>query len=163
MLQNRSKMQRDRFNDPTFGAYSGEDRILHVPFAAGTVLKRRGGKAVDLHHRYQAAVEASSNLAGFAEVEEVGTASGKPASVADGDKLPVNMGLHKANVFPTTGRVATAADVGKDFDLYVDGDGIQYVNLSNTSKQVLRVAYLVTSGGDVVACTIPPTKRYGNV
>ncbi len=151
------------FTDPNVGVYDGEDRIMHVPFASGTVFKRRGGKAVDLHHRYGAATAAASNLAGFAEVEEVGTASGRPTTVADGDNLPVNFGLHKTAVLPTTGRVATSADVGKDFDIYVDANGIQMVNLSNTRLGVLRVARLVTAGGEYVSCAIPPTKRYGDI
>lgn len=151
------------FTDPNVSVYDGEDRILHVPFAASTVFKRRGGKAVVLNHRYEAATAVASNLAGFAEIEEVGTSAGRPVTVADGDELAVNFGLQKTAVFPTTGRVATAADVGKDFDIYVDANGIQQVNLSNTSKQVLRVARLVTKGGEYVACAIPPTKRYGDI
>jgi hypothetical protein len=151
------------FSDPNCGTYDGEDRVMHVPFAASQVFKRRGGKAVDLHHRYQAAVATSSNLAGFIELEEVGTSAGRPATVADGDLLPVNMGLHKAAVLPTTGRVATVADVGKNFDIFVDGDNVQFVNMGASSKGVLRVSRLVTSGGDFVACTIPPDKRYGSI
>ena len=151
------------FTDPNVGAYSGETRLMHVPFAASTVFKRRGGKAVVLNHRYEAATAVASNLAGFAEVEEVGTANGRPTSTADGDLLPVNMGLQATAVFPTTGRVATMADKGKDFDIYVDANGVQMVNLSNTSKKVLRVSQLVTVGGEYVACSIPPTMRYGDI
>lgn len=151
------------FTDPNCGVYDGEDRIMHVPFAASTVFMRRGGKAVCLNHRYEAATAAASNLAGFAEVEEVGTANGRPTSVADGDNLPVNFGLKKTQVLPTTGRVATSADVGKDFDIYVDANGVQMVNLSNTSKKVLRVSRLVTAGGEYVSCAIPPALRYGSI
>lgn len=152
-----------KFNDPVCGPYSGDDRILHVPFAAGTVFPRRGGKAVDLHHRYQAATANSSNLAGFIEVQAIGVAGADPASVADGDSFPVNFGLKKTAVFPTTGRVATAADVGKDFDIYVDGDGVQYVNLNASNNGVLRVSQLVTADGVHVACAIPVDLRYGNL
>lgn len=152
------------FTDPNVGPYDGEDRILHVPFAAGTVFRRRGGKAVDLHHRYQAATANSSNLAGFAEVEEVGVAGGRPPeSVADGDTLPVNFSNHKTQVFPTTGRDATEVDRGKDFDVYVDPNGVQYVNMNSSVNGVLRVSRLVTAGGDHVSCIIPDDLRYGNL
>lgn len=151
------------FTDPNASLYDGVDRIMHVPFAAGTVFRRRGGKAVDLHHRYQAATANSSNLAGFAEVEDVGVALGRPTSVADGDTLPVNMGLEKSCVFPTTGRVAVASDVGKDYDIYVDGNGVQYVNFGATTNGVLRVSRIVTADGSHVSCVIPPDLRYGNV
>ena len=153
----------ETFTDPNADGYDGVDRIMHVPFAVDTVFRRRGGKAVDLHHRFQAATANSSNLAGFAEVEDVGVSGGKPESVADGDILPVNMGLEKSNVFPTTGRDATEADVGKDFDIYVDGNGVQHVDLGNSTHGVLRVSRLVTRDGDYVSCVIPPDLRVGNV
>ena len=47
--------------------------------------------------------------------------------------------------------------------IYVDANGVQMVNLSNTSKKVLRVSQLVTVGGEYVACSIPPTMRYGDI
>ena len=151
------------FTDPNASAWNGVDRIQHVSFAAGTVFRRRGGKAVDLHHRFQAATANSSNLAGFAEVEDVGVSGGRPESVADGDTLPVNMGLEKSFVFPTTGRAATEADVGKDFDIHVDGNNVQFVNLDSTTHGVLRVSEVVTANGSYVACVIPVDLRHGNV
>lgn len=151
-----------QFNDPNVAVYDGPDRVLHVPFAAGTIFQRRGGKAVDLHHRYQAATANSSNLAGFAEVEAVGVANGRPATVADAQRLPVNFGLEKSCVFPTTGRNATLADRGKDFDIVVVG-GVQYVNLNASANGVLRVSRLVTQNGDFVSCVIPADLRYGNI
>jgi hypothetical protein len=151
------------FTDPNAMAYDGEDRILHPPFAAGTIFRRRGGKAVDFHHRFQAATANSSNLAGFAMVEDVGVAGGRPETVADGDLVPVNFNLHKTCVFPTTGRVATEADRGHDFDIYVDANGVQYVNLLATQHGVLRISRLVCQAGDFVSCSIPPDLRYGNL
>ena len=148
--------------DPNIGPHSGQDRILHAPFAAGTIFDRRGGKAVDLHHRYQAATAASSNLAGFAEVEEVGTSDGRPASVADGDELAVNFGLQKAFVFPTTGRKAVAADVGKGFDIAVVGNA-QHIDLTSSANQVLTVVKVVDNDGDFVSAAIPVGKRFGNL
>ena len=149
-------------NDPNVSAHNGPDRIFSTPFAAGTIFRRRGGKAVDKHHYYQAATAASSNLAGFAEVEEVGVAAGKPVSVSAGDELPVNFALEKAFVFPTTGRAATAADIGKDFDIYVDANGVQFVNLGASAKAVLRVSQIVTRDALWVSVQIPPDLRYGN-
>jgi hypothetical protein len=149
------------FTDPNASLYDGDDRIMQVGFAAGTIFRRRGGKAVDLHHYYQAATANSSNLAGFAEVEDVGVTGGRPASVSAGNKLPVNMGLNKSCVFPTTGRIAVETDRGKDFDIYVDANGVQYVNLSASTNGVLRVSRIVTSDGSNVSCVIPPDLRFG--
>ena len=149
-------------NDPNVSAHTGPDRIFHCAFAAGTIFRRRGGKAVDKHHYYQAATAASSNLAGFAEVEEVGVANGKPVTVNAGDELPVNHSLEKAFVFPTTGRAATVADIGKDFDIYVDPNGIQMVNLGASKLGVLRISQIVTRDAMWVAVQVPPDLRYGN-
>jgi hypothetical protein len=151
------------FTDPNSAVYDGPDRIFQVPFASGTVFRRRGGKAVDLHHRYQAATANSSNLAGFAEVEDVGVAGGRPASVSDGDLLPVNMSLEKTNVFPTSGDVVcTEAHLGKDYDIFVDANGIQYVDLTSSVMGVLRASRIVTQDGLWVSCGVPPDLRYGN-
>jgi len=151
------------YDDPKVGPVDGDDRIFHVPFAVSSVTDRRGGKAVDLHHRYQIGTANSSNLAGFLEVDEIGTASGHPTSVADGDNLPVNFGLQKTHAFPTSGRVATVADVGKDFDISVDANNVMYVNLSAVTKGVLRVTKLLDASGNWVACGIPPDLRHGNL
>lgn len=148
--------------DPNCGPFDGADRILHVPFAAGTIFKRRGGKFVDLHHRYQAATANSSNLAGVAEVEEVGTSSGRPESVSDADTLPVNFTKEKTCVIPTTGRDATEADRGKDFDIVVVSN-VQYINMSASSKGVLRVSRLVDADGEFVSAYIPGDLRYGDI
>jgi hypothetical protein len=117
---------------------------------------------VDLHAYYQAATANSSNLAGFACVEDVGVANGKPDTVNAGDFLPVNMAVTKAFVFPTTGRDATLNDIGKDFDIYVDGAGVQFVNLGASVHGVLRISAIVTQDGDWVSVTIPPDLVYGN-
>lgn len=150
------------FTDPNVSLYDGPDRIMAVPFAAGTIFRRRGGKAVDFHTRYQAATANSSNLAGFAEVEDVGVAGGRPASVCDGDRLPVNFQLNKGAVFPTTGRAATQADRGHDFDIFVDAAGAQFINLGASVMGVLRVSRIVTADGSHVSVVIPPDLRYGN-
>lgn len=154
--------RRIAFTDPNVAVFDGPDRILHVPFAHNTAFSRRGGKAVDLHHRYQAADANSSNLAGFAEVEAVGVANGRPDNVEDGDLLPVNFALEKTCVFPTTGRVAVEADRGKDFDI-LSIAGLQYINLNAQVHGVLRVSRIITVAGDFVSCTIPSDLRYGNI
>ena len=157
-------MRRFQFSDPSCRVHYGTDHIRHVMFAADSLFGRRGGKAVDLHHRYHSATAVSSNLAGFAEVVEAGIAGGnEPVSISDGDKLAVNMDLQKASVFPTTGRVATEADIGKDFDIYVDANGNQFCNMGASVTGVLRVADLIEDAGNYVACVIPPDLRYGNL
>jgi len=152
----------DQFNDPNVSVYDGMDRIMSVQFGWHEVFRRRGGKAVDKHNHYHAATANSSNLAGFAEVDEVGVHGGHPEHVHYG-MLPVNFDLHKTCVFPTTGRPATEVDRGHDFDLYVDGNGVQFVNLNASSKGILRVSRIVTADGMFVSCGIPPDMRYGNI
>lgn len=153
------------YSDPNLDGYDGPNRIKHVPFAAGSLFHRRGGKAVDYHHRYQSATSISSNLAGFAEVQEYGVAGGRlPVTVIDGDRIPVNFALEKTNVFPTSGGVAATEDmVGSDFDLYVDAAGVQYINLNGHTYDVLRLSEICTADGKHVACQIPPDLRYGNI
>lgn len=151
------------FTDPNSAVYDGPDRIIHVQFLANQAFRRRGGKAVDLHQYYRAATANSSNLAGFAEVEDVGVANGRPETVATGDLLPVNFALEKTCVFPTSGAVpATEQHRGKDYDIYVDANSVQYVNLNAQTNGVLRVSRIVTTDGLWVSCGIPPDLRYGN-
>jgi len=152
------------YTDPNCSDADGPNRIMHAPFAAGTIFRRRGGKAVDLHHRYQAATANSSNLAGFAEVEDVGVAGGRPDSVADGDIIPVNVALEKTCVFPTSGGVvATEANRGKDYDIFVDANGVQFIDLNGQTNQVLRISRLWSRDGLHVSVAIPPDLRYGNL
>ena len=151
------------YTDPNLNGYDGPNRIIHSPFAAGSQFCRRGGKAVDLHHYFQSATANSSNLAGFAEVEQVGIAGGRePTSITDGMELPVNFDLGKTAVFPTTGRAATDADAGKDFDIHVDANGCQFINMGASVNGVLRVSRLASADGLHVSCEIPPDLRYGN-
>lgn len=151
------------YTDPNLDGYTGPNRIQHVGFAAGTIFRRRGGKAVDLHHFYQAATANSSNLAGFAEVEDVGVAGGRPAAVAAAEELPVNFALEKACVFPTSGGVACPdTNLGKDFDIFVDAAGVQYIDLNGTTNQVLRISAIASRDRLHVAVVIPPDLRYGN-
>jgi len=154
--------QMKTFNMPNVSMHDGPDRNKFVPFAASQVFKRYGGKAVDLHTYYQAATAASSNLAGFAQVEEVGTANGRPTSLSAGDQLPVNFALEATCVFPTTGGTATSNDIGKDYDIAVVGN-VQYCNLGASSTGVLRISKIVDEGGNYVSCSIPPDLRYGNL
>lgn len=151
------------YTDPNLGPYDGADRIIHVRFRAGTIFRRRGGKFVDLHHRYRAAVAASSNLAGIAECEEVGTAAGRPESIANDDRIPVNFTKEKTAVIPTTGRAATEADVGKDFDIFVDANNVQMINLNAQATGVLRVSRLASADGLHVSAYIPGDLRYGDI
>lgn len=152
----------DGFTHPVARTRTGVDRIQWVGFAASQVFSRRGGKAVDLHERYQAATANSSNLAGFLEADIVGATGGHPASVSAGDKLPVNFGLDKTCVFPTTGRAATDLDRGKAFDIYV-ASNVQYVNMSASAKGILTIEKVLDTAGSWVSCSIPSGKRYGNI
>ena len=153
----------DHMTDPNTQQYDGPCRIRHVPFEGGDVFRRRGGKAVDKHHFYRSAVAASSNLAGFAVVDEIGVVGGQIETVALGEMLPVDMHPERTQLFPTTGRLAIPADVGKDCDLYVDTNGIQYANLDAHATNVLRISDIVTWDMAWVSCGIPPALRYGNL
>lgn len=150
------------FTDPACRTYEGEDRVLWVPFAASQAWARRGGKAVDLHHRYQAATANSSNLAGWLEMDVVGVTGGHPASVSAGDELPVNFGLQKTCVFPTTNRAAVATDIGKTFDILVSGN-TQYVNMTASSNNIVRLEKVLDVNGSFVSVSIPVGVRHGNL
>lgn len=153
------------YSDPNLDGYDGLNRIKHVPFEAGSLFHRRGGKAVDYHHLYRSAVTISSNLAGFAEVEECGVTGGRlPDAITADYRLPVNFALEKTSVFPTSGGVEATDDmVGSDFDLYVDANGIQYIDLNGHTYNVLRLSEICTQERKHVACQIPPDLRYGNI
>jgi hypothetical protein len=97
-------------------------------------------------------------------VDEVGVTDGQPDSVSAGDHLPVDFDLTRSQLFPTSGGVvATEAHLGKDYDIYVDANGIQYVNLNAQTYGVLRIAGIETQDGLTVSCVIPPDLRYGNL
>lgn len=151
------------FTDPAASTRSGDDRLFWVGFAASQTFPRRSGKAVDLHTRYQKATANSSNLAGFLQVDAAGVTGGHPETISDGDKLPVNMGLSKSAVMPTSGRAATEADRGKRFDIAVDGDGIQYIDMSASRNGVLQVESIIDESGAWVGASIPTDKRYGSL
>ena len=158
------------FTDPICSAYDGIDRIRWVPFD-GATFWRRGGKAVMLAGNYRNAKANASTLAGFMALDQTGVTGGHPETITSGTTLlPVEMGLQKSYVFPTTGRAPTLIDVGRNFDIYADALDRQFVNLNSTAKGVLTVTALCatpsTFGGEaanMVACAIPTAKRYGNI
>ena len=152
------------FTDPAVSTRSGEDRLFWVGMAAGQEFPRRSGKAVDLHTRYQKATASSSNLAGWLQVDSLGVTDGHPATIAAGDKAPVNFGLDKSAVMPTSGGiVATESDIGKRFDILVDADGIQYIDMSSSAQGVLQVTDIIDDDGLWVGASIPTDKRYGTL
>ena len=153
----------ESFTDPAVSLRSGDQRVFWVPFAAAQTFPRRSGKSVDLHTRYQKATSTSSNLAGFLVVDAAGVTGGHPASISAGDKLAVDFGLSREAVMPTSGRAATSADIGKRFDVAVDGDGVQYIDMSNQTQGVLQVVDVIDDDGSWVGASIPPDKRYGNL
>jgi hypothetical protein len=149
-----------RFTDPACRTHDGIDDIEFVQFKASQVFARRGGKAVALFDKYKAADANATSLAGFVESDAVGVTGGHPASVSEGDSLPVNFGENKTCVFPTTGRPAVEADVGKFFDLQVISN-VQYINMAATAKSVLTITKVLDEGGLYAAARITPGKRYG--
>ena len=157
------------FTDPICSAYDGVDRIRWVP-TDGCTFWRRGGKAVMLAGFYRNANANASTLAGFFVEDSAGLPGGHPATITSGTTLiPVEMGLNKSYVFPTTGRMPTVNDVGRSFDLWNDGVDTQYVNLNSTAKGILTVTALCNNAvpfpvvPNMVACVIPVTKRYGSI
>jgi hypothetical protein len=156
--------------DPWYGVNTGVDRIKWVQFD-GAYFPRRGGKAVmraanDLYYRNADAN--SSTLAGFLEADSVGNSQGHPVSPSTGDKLPVNFGIDKTCVFPTTGRVPVATDVGRTFAIWNDALQTQHCNLNGASPTgVLQVVQVMTDGtefgNNAVVCKIPEARRWGNL
>ena len=157
------------YTDPICSAYDGVDRIHWVPFD-GATFWRRGGKAVALYGNYRNANANTSTLAGFMALDQTGVTGGHPETITSGTtQLPVDFGLSKSYVFPTTGRAPTVNDLGRSFDIYCDGVDVQYVNLNSTAKGILTVTALCDQAGTfdqwgrMVACQIPAGKRYGNI
>ncbi|MEM4720650.1 MAG: hypothetical protein QXT73_01135 [Candidatus Methanomethylicaceae archaeon] len=150
-----------QFSDPSAQTYDGNDRIKWVEFEAGQVFPRRGGKAVQLNTKYRAAVTNASKLAGFLEVDAVGVSGGHPITTENGTLLPVNFGLDKTCVFPTSNRKATETDVGRDFNIVV-ASNVQYVNMFGSVNGVLRITKVIDDG-DYVAVRIVDSARAGNL
>lgn len=150
--------------DPAAQLYDGVDRIKWVEFDGGVTFARRSGKAVAKYGLYRKADANSSTLAGFLELDAVGVSGGHPTSVSSHDKLPVNFGLDKTAVMPTSNRAAVEADRGKTYNLLLNG-GVQYVNmtLSATSPGVVTIEDIIDSAGAWVSVKIPENRRWGNI
>jgi hypothetical protein len=151
--------------DPAAQLYDGVDRIKWVEFDGGIKFARRSGKAVAKYGLYRKADANSSTLAGFLEVDAVGVTGGHPTSVSSNDKLPVNFGLDKTSVMPTSNRAAVEEDRGKTYNLLVDASGVQFVNmtLSATSPGVVTIEDVIDSAGAFVSVKIPENRRWGNI
>lgn len=154
-----------RTGDPAVSTRDGIDTIRWVQ-TDGAYFNRGGGKAVQqnaaLTH-YRNADANSSVLAGFLNIDAIGVTDGHPAvSPATGKLIPVNFGVNKTAVYPTTGRLALAADVGKTYDIYVSGEpgAKQYLNLLAKTKLPLVVTEVI-GDGRFVAVGIPANKRFG--
>jgi len=150
-----------QFTDPACGAHDGVDRIKWVAFD-GAIFPRRGGKGVMLCGAYRNANANSSTLAGFLESDSVGVTNGHPDAITTGQLLPVNFGLEKSHVFPTTGRLAVTADIGRAFNIWCDALETQHVNMNTTSLGVLVIEDILDAGR-YVGVKIPEAKRYGNI
>lgn len=163
------------FNTPNAGPRTGPDRIFHVPMAGGVIFARRGGKFVDKHGGYyQLATANSSNLAGFAEVEawpaRVGGTAHPVSEILQsttGMLCPVNFNLQASAVLPCSNGVMNEGLLGSDRDIIVVGavvgNPVQCVDMATSAQGILRLSEMVDQAGKYVACTIPPSKRFGNL
>ena len=153
----------NRFTDPAASSYDGVDRIKWAEMDGGVAFPRRSGKAVGLYGLYRKADANSSSLAGFLELAEVGTPTADITSVSSNDKMPINFGLDKTSVMPTSNRAAVEADRGQPFDLLLDASGVQYVNMNATALGVVVISEVLDTAGAFVSVRIPTAKRYGNL
>lgn len=155
----------NNFTDPTCRAYRGVDRIRWVNHDGNALYTRRGGKGVILHPNgyYRSADTNSSTLAGWFVQDAAGVSGGHPESNTSGALLPVNFGLDKTCVYPTSNRVAVAADIGRAFNVLRTYDGTQYVDLNSTGLGVLTVCSVIDAPGNYVECKITDNKRFGNI
>lgn len=153
------------FTDPTCRAYRGVDRIRWINHDGNALYARKGGKGVALNPNgyYRSADTNASTLAGWFVQDAAGQTGGHPESNTSGALLPVNFGLDKTCVFPTSNRVAVAADVGRAFNLLRTYDGTQYVDLNSTGIGVLKVCSVIDAPGNFVECMITDNRRYGNI
>jgi len=153
-----------RVNDANVQTQSGIDTIRYVG-TDGAYFDRSGGKGVqqspNMDGNYRNANANSSVLAGFLAIDAIGFAGGHPAvSPSTGGLIPVNFGVNKTAIYPTTGRLATAADVGIRYNIYNDGMAKQYLNLSAKTLGPLIVTEVI-GDGRFVAVSIPMSQRVG--
>lgn len=152
-----------RVNDANVQHQSGIDTIRWVE-TDGAYFHRSGGKGVQLSpdgHYYRNADANSSVLAGFLNIDAIGVSGGHPAvSPSTGTTIPVNFGVNKTAVYPTTGRLALSTDVGVRYNIYNDGMAKQYLNLSAKTLGPLIVTEVI-GDGRFVAVSIPMSQRIG--
>ena len=153
------------FTDPTCRAYRGTDRIRWVNHDGNALYARRGGKGVELgaNSYYRSANTNSSTLAGWFVNDAAGMTGGHPESNTSGALLPVNFGLDKTCVFPTSNRVAATTDIGRAFNVLRTYDGTQYVDLNSTGLGIVTVSSIIDSAGNYVEVKITDNKRYGSI
>jgi len=154
----------DRFTDPFAGQNDGVDRIKWVECDGGILFARNSGKVMAKYDLYRKADANSSTVSGFLEVDAVGATGGHPVSVSSNDKLPINFGLDKTTVMPTSNRVAVEADRGSSFAVLVDAAGRQFIDMNTTGvTAVVTVEDLKDTAGEYVSVGITQGKRYGNI
>lgn len=149
--------------DPAALQNDGVDRIKWVEFDGGVQFTRRSGKAVALYALYRKADANSSNLAGFFELAEVGTSTSDTTSVSSNQMLPVNMGPNKSSVMPTSNRAAVEADKGSTFNLLLNSDGRQFIDMNSTFPGVVVVQEVLDDDGAWVSVKIPEDRLWGNI
>jgi hypothetical protein len=155
----------NNFSDATCKCYRGTDRIRWVSFDGNALFTRRGGKGVELgaNSQYRSANTNSSTLAGWFANDAAGQTGGHPESNTSGALLPVNFGLDKTCVYPTSNRVAVAADVGRAFNVLRIYDGTQYCDLNSTGLGILTVTSIIDNPGNFVEVKITDNKKYVNI
>jgi hypothetical protein len=165
------------YDQPNIGPRTGPDRIIHVRIHDGEFFHRRGGKFVERLNtgQYALGTAATSNLAGFLESEQMplmGPGGGRDdgISTTSNQTLPVNFGLEASAHLPCSGRVAAVADIGGDFNLVTGGVAAthtlrQFIDMGAgpAAGGVVRISQIADLVGSVVACTIPPARRLGNL
>ena len=157
------------YTHPNEGADRQHSRTSLVYLTPGSFLHRRGGKFMQRDNGvyYKLGDANSSHLAGYAETEQF-PPPGYTSPSTSGQRIPINTAREGSAIIQTTGRVATEADRGRDFDLVTNGNAVagtlrQFINMNSTGYGVVRIQRLATPNGSFVSAMIPPTKWYGDV
>jgi len=153
----------DSFTDPAYMIHEGVDRIKWVQFDGGVAFARNSGKLVSKYDYYRKSDANSSTAAGFLMLAAVGVTDSHPSAVTSGMFLPVNMGDDITGVMPTSNRAAVEVDRGQTFDVLVDSDGRQFVDLNSTAGGLVQLDEILDDDGEVVSVRIPEATRWGNL
>lgn len=158
------------YTHPNVGPWRQHTRTSHVLLTPGSFIHRRGGKFIQRGDGtlYKLGDANSSNLAGYAETEQIPEPHSALTVSGSGRRIPINTAREASHVIPTTGRVATEADFGRDYALVTNGAAAnqtlqQFINMNSTHFGVVRVQGLADSQGSHVHAMIPPTVWLGDI